>query len=112
MTTMQELWSSGRWVDLALAIVLAEVLLMAWLVQHSKNIDTGFVQPDTRECAYCEDRSAHRAAKRCGLSYLQIRGIASNYGPMCLQLWNYFEAATQKLENLSPMPQSRKDLKP
>ena len=33
MTTMQELWSSGRWVDLALAIVLAEVLLMAWLVQ-------------------------------------------------------------------------------
>ncbi|WP_291012691.1 hypothetical protein [Hydrogenophaga sp.] len=33
MTTMQELWSTGRWVDLALAIVLAEVLIMAWLVQ-------------------------------------------------------------------------------
>ncbi len=30
---MQELWSSGRWVDLALAITLAEVLLLALWVQ-------------------------------------------------------------------------------
>jgi hypothetical protein len=30
---MQELWSSGRWVDLALAITLAEVLLIALWVQ-------------------------------------------------------------------------------
>lgn len=30
---MQELWSSGRWVDLALAITLAEVLLVAMWVQ-------------------------------------------------------------------------------
>jgi hypothetical protein len=30
---MQELWNSGRWVDLALAISLAEVLLLGLWVQ-------------------------------------------------------------------------------
>jgi hypothetical protein len=33
MATMQSLWDSGRWIDLALAIVLAEVLIVAWMVQ-------------------------------------------------------------------------------
>jgi hypothetical protein len=35
VSTMQDLWSSGRWVDLALALVLAEVLIVALMVQLS-----------------------------------------------------------------------------
>ena len=48
---MQELWSSGKWVDLALAITLAEVLLLgiwvrvtgrhAWFRTYLLNLGSG-----------------------------------------------------------------------